>query len=274
MIAIVTDSSSYLTKEEVKALGVKIVPINYGVGEPNLKEGIGEENHGFKELIANNPGQCKTAHASTAAFSEVFKQLIDNGFQVLAIVLSSRLSGTYSSASVAARAISPENIRVLDSLLSAGGMAILAKRAAALIKEGLSLSEVFNALENLKKKMGIAFSVDHMEPLRKSGRILAVPQSARTILNVRPILLCKEGAVIYDGVARGRHKQVKELVSRIPSDVNEVVINYIDNEENAQMLIDEIRCKFPEIKISKSPLGPVLGIHLGLGVLVVSWVCR
>lgn len=273
MIAIVTDSTAYFSRKEADALGISIVPVNYGLGAPSKKEGFVNENAGFAQLLEEEPGQCRTAHSSTEDFKLVFQPLLKQGLEILCLTLSSRLSGTFGCAAMAAQALSPEKIMVVDSLSTGGGLALLAKRAAAMAKKGLPLKELAAAIEKLREKIGVAFSVEEMEPLRKSGRILAVPQSARTILNHRPILLCNEGAVVYAGLARGRNRQIKDLVGSIPDCASEALIHYIQDESSAAMLLESVREKLPHIRTSLSPLGPVLGIHLGAGVIGVAWIC-
>ncbi len=107
----------------------------------------------------------------------MFQELVGQGFEVLCIVISSRLSGTFSSACAAAREVAPEHIHVLDSLSTAGGMYLLVEHARRLAECGLSLSQVAAVLESRRQGIHTAFSVDDMEALRRSGRIGLVRRS-------------------------------------------------------------------------------------------------
>ncbi|MDF2685890.1 MAG: hypothetical protein K0S55_1071 [Clostridia bacterium] len=127
-------------------------------------------------------------------------------------------------------------------------------------------------LEELRDNIGVAFSVDDMNFLRLSGRLGIVPKSIGTILNNRPILLCREGAVVSKGLARGRKEQIKELADLVSINAKEVIIHYIDDEKYVGALSDEIKKKLPDVPIFINRLGPVLGIHLGPGVIGVSWI--
>jgi DegV family protein with EDD domain len=127
-------------------------------------------------------------------------------------------------------------------------------------------------IEDSRDKVGIAFSVDNMDALRRSGRLGIVRQSVGTILNIRPILLCEDGAVVAYGTARGRSEQIKELIARIPRNVKRVIVHNLGEKINLDFLITAIKRKFPSINVGRRKLGPVLGIHLGPGVIGVSWM--
>ncbi len=272
MIAIVTDSTAYLTKQEATDLGIRIVPMSYTVAGQMYNESYSDQNGDFESLIFKNAGRCTTSQAPRSAFMSVFDELIRQNYEVFCIVISSRLSGTYSSASLAAKEVSKDKIVVVDSLSTAGGLSILAKKAKELALKGLSLQEITNVIEKTRDKIGISFSVDNMDALRRSGRLGIVRQSVGTILNIRPILLCKDGAIISYGIARGKTEQIRELVSTIPHNAKEIIVHYLGKRINAEELVSGIKNKFPSIHIRQIELGPVLGIHLGLGIIGISWM--
>ena len=122
MIAIVTDSTVCIPKNEAEAYGIRIVPNSYSAGGQTYRESYSDRNGDFERRIFSNPAAGKTSQASAAAFIPVFRELIRGGFEVLCVVLSSRLSGTYSSACIAAREVDAERIAVVDSLTTAGGL--------------------------------------------------------------------------------------------------------------------------------------------------------
>lgn len=272
MIAIVTDSTAYLTKKEAKALGVRMVPMTYTVSGLPFNESFVDQNGNYERMIFRNLQRCTTAQAPISAFMSVFEELLRHNYEVFCIVMSSRLSGTYSSASIAAKEVDKDKIIVVDSLTTAGGLAMLVKKARKLADEGCSLQEITRVIEESRSKIGIAFSVDDMDALRRSGRLGIVRQSVGTILNIRPILLCEDGAVISHGVARGRSEQVRELIARIPHNVKRVIVHHLGEKVNIDGLIAAVKKRFPSIKINQCKLGPVLGIHLGPGVIGVSWM--
>lgn len=271
MIAIVTDSTAYLTKKEAKELGVRMVPMTYTVSGHLFNESFVDQNGNYERLIFRNLQRCTTSQAPISAFMSVFEELLRHDYEVFCIVISSRLSGTYSSASIAAKEVHKGKIIVVDSLTTAGGLAMLVRKAKKLADEGYSLKEITRIIEDCRDKIGIVFSVDNMDALRRSGRLGIVRQSVGTILNIRPILLCEDGAIVAYGAARGRSEQIKELIARIPRNVKKVVVHNLGEKINIDLMITSIKKKFPSIKVGRCKLGPVLGIHLGPGVIGVSW---
>lgn len=273
MIAIVTDTSAGFTKKEAQELGIHVVPMTYNVSDKLYFESFSDQNGDFESLIFKNPTAATTSQVSSSAFYNVFEELINKGYEVLCLVISSRLSGTYSSACLAARELGSEKVAVIDSLLTVGALRILTQKALDMANEGLLLNEIVNKLEQVKanETIGISFTVDNMDALRRSGRLGIVKQSVGTILNLRPILVLKDGAIVFKSISRGKADQIRELVNTIPSGATEVIIHYLEQTKNLDYLIKVIKNKFPNMRISDSKLGPVLSIHLGNSVLGISW---
>lgn len=274
MIAIVTDSTICIPKGEAEALGIRIVSNGYSVGDKLYREGYSDRNGDFERRIFQNPAACRTSQAPVSAFVPVFAELIKNGLEVLCIVLSSRLSGAYSSACIAAREVDARRIAVVDSLTTAGGLLLLAKRARALAAQGFSLEEIAERVTALRESTGIAFSVDDMAALRRSGRLGLVPQSIGTMLNIRPILQCVRGTVVARGLARGEAGRVRELTGRVPEGAREVVVHHMGDPLAGEPLFRSVKKRFPALEAGLYRLGPVLAVHLGTGTLGVAWICE
>ena len=272
MMAIVTDSTICIPRAEAEALGLHIVSNSYSINGQAYLEGFSDENGEFEQQIFADPENCKTSQAPVSGFIETFRDLIAQGMEVLCLVISSRLSGTFSSACIAAQEVDKQKIIVVDSLSTSGGLWLLAKRARMLAEKGLPLRQVAAALLQLRDKAGIVFSVNDMAALRRSGRLGVVPQSVGTVLNIRPILMCLRGAIVARGVARGNAERVRSLSSKVPSDAKEIVVHHMGERSSVQPLYESIRQRFPDAQIHVSKLGPVLSVHLGAGTVGVSWI--
>lgn len=271
MITIVTDSSSYFKKEEAQALGIRIVPMGYVINGRGYSESYADLNGDFENLLKSN-GSFSTSHPNLSAFLSCFEEELAKGNEILCITISSRLSGAYSTAYNAAKQTGSERIMVFDSYLVAGGLYLLIKKAQQLISSGLTLNEIMNKLQEVRDRISIAFSVDDMTPLRKSGRIGLVRMSVETILNKKPILLLKEGTVISNSIARGNNDIIRKLTQKVTADAGELVVNYIGNGRLAANLYGVLKDICPNAPISLQKMGPVLGIHLGLNVVAVSFI--
>lgn len=271
MIRLVTDSTAYLRKQEAEDLGILVVPISYCADGHCYQESYADQNPGF-ECLLNSGAQLTTAQPNPAAFLGVFQEALAQGDQVLCVTLSSRLSGTYAAAHMAARQAGNENVLVFDSRLTAGGLLLLLEEARALVDAGLSLAETAQRLAGVRDKISVAFSVDDMGPLRSSGRLSFVRANVRTILNIRPILLCRDGVVLFDTAARGSAGIIEKLAEKIPPQAKAAVVGYIEDARTASNLYNVIRERHPDLPVRLQKMGPVLGIHLGLRVVAVSHI--
>lgn len=269
MIVIVIDSTACMTREEARELGVVCVPMMYSIDGKNYTEHFIDDNGDYDKLIASAQ-DLKTSQASIDAYYKLFRGLLDTGFEVLCLTISSRLSGTFSNACVCARELGEDHIQVVDTRSTASGMFIMVKEARKLIDEGHTLLETKEALMEMRTQLETLFSVKDMTPLRRSGRLGPVRQSVGTILNIRPLLTVRDGSVEACGSARGRNEQLNCLVNAVPPEAEEITVHYILMEDDARIIAKRLeeRCKKP---IDMRKVGPVLAVHLGLDVLSVMW---
>lgn len=273
MITIVTDSSSYFKKAEAAELGVLVIPMYYTVNNQRYYESYGDQNGDFENLLKGK-AKVSTSQSNMGAFLSCFEEELTKNNQVLCITISSRLSGTFGSAYSAAKQTESDDIVVFDSRLTAGGMYLLIKETKKLIEKGMPLRDILRELPAIRDRITIAFSVDDITPLRNSGRLGFVRMSVSTILNIKPILLCEDGVVISDSVARGRIEIIKKLADKVAGNVSDVVINYIENQRAAADLYNVIKWQHPNAHIKLRKLGPILGIHLGLQVIGISFITK
>ena len=269
MITIITDSSSYFKKSEAQELGIKIVPINYYVDGQSYSESFIDQNGDFENLLKGN-GKYSTSHPNISAFLSAFEVELHNNNEVLCITISSRLSGAYGTAHTAAKQTESEKIAVFDSRFTAGGLYMLVKEAKKLVESGAGLGEILNELPAIRDKISIAFSVGDMTPLRNSGRMGFVRMSVSTFLNIKPILLCKDGAIVSDSVVHGNTELIKKLADRVNKNAKEIVINYIGDNQIATNLYHVIKKTTTDTPIYLQKIGPALGIHLGLKAIAIA----
>ena len=271
MIKIITDSTAYFKKSDAADFGVKIVPMRYNVGGQTYFESFSDKNGNFEELIQSD-SNFTTSQPNPASFLSAFEEELALDNEVLCITISSRLSGTYSCAYMAAKQTESDKICVFDSQLTAGGLYLLITKAKELIDSNMPLGEITKKLVEIRNRISVSFSVDDRAPLRNSGRIGFVRIGVGTILNIKPILLCEDGVVAFDSVARGKNEIVKKLADKIPENAQDVVINYTLNNHIASDLYNVIKEKYPNLNIRLSKIGPVLAIHLGLQAVGVSFI--
>lgn len=275
MIALVTDSTAYFTREEAQQLKITVAPMTYTVDGRLYHETYWGQNGDFEPLLRSNMTELRTSQTSVSTFMSIFSELFQQGCsEILCITLSSRLSGTYSSAVVAAREINAARITVMDSWLTAGAMQLLVEQAAGLLAGAANIADVLARLYALRDKISVTFSVSDLTQLRKSGRLGIIRQSISTILNNKPLFFCSEGAIVSAGVARGRSAQMEGLMRQVPQNAARLIVHFSQQEQhNAQLLGQRLSGAFPQTPVKLRGLGPVLSIHLGFSTLGIAWLC-
>ena len=273
MIAIMVDSAAGISRQEAEQLGAHYVPMTYTVDRQQFVEHYIGENGQFEPYIERDDVERRTSQASASAFITAFERQLAKGRQVLCITISSRLSGTYANAVMAAKEVNADEIKVLDSRNCAGGIYFLILRAQQLIEQGMSLNEIVNQLIAERNCIHNVFTVNDMTNLRKSGRLGVVRLSVSTILNLRPILCLQNGSVFSKSVARGNHEQLRMLVESVPVGTRFVVVHSRDNNPQLPTIQEMLRNRLgDELELRIVSLGPVLTIHLGLTYLGVCWM--
>ncbi len=269
MIVIATDSSACLTKRNAHDLGVIYVPMTYTLCGKTYTESFIGANGDFVPLLEAEPNP-HTSQPAIGRYFRTFKALRKAGFEVLCLTISSRLSGTFSNATACAHDLGDDGIRVVDTRTTAIGLAFLVREARRLIEAGATLDEAAGAIAAMRGRVKTVFSVSDMAPLRRSGRLGPVRQSVSAILNIRPLLTCRDGAVVACGITHGPNDQLRQLARAVPENALEVAVQYIAESESARDLAGMI-CDRRGGEVMMRKLGPVLGIHLGLTVLGVMW---
>lgn len=268
MIFLVSDSTACISRQEAIALQCVMVPMHYiKDGQEAYLEGYIEDSPPWQDL--QQLEDFSTAQASTSAFLEVFTKLREQGHQALCITISSRLSGTFSNALKAAEDME-DNVLVVDSRTTAGALYLLLREARRMIDEGLPLQACFDQLLALRKRSHTIFTLQDMEPLRRSGRLGYMRSSVSTLLNLRPLLTLQDGSVVSHSLARGKQDQLRQMVLGLQGKPTEVIVQHCGDEEEAQALSARLAEK--GITVLRRQIGIVLAIHLGLPILSTAWM--
>lgn len=215
MIKILIDSSSDIEEEEAKRLGVELLPMEIRFGEESYFDGVTlSHRHFFEKLVEGNDFP-KTSQINEYRWSEAFERMTKDGDTVLAIVLSSRLSGTFACAERAAKRF--ENVYVVDSLNAATGERILCDYALRLVKEGRDAPDIVQELNKAKTRIRVLAVLDTLKYLRKGGRISGIVALAGEMLSVKPVVSVIDGEVKVIGKALGSKRSnnlLQQLVQK------------------------------------------------------------
>lgn len=270
MIAIVTDSSVGYSTAEITSRGIlSVVPLNYQMGGYFYEEYASDRNGDYLTRMARL-SPCKTAQPALNNFIRTFQSLTDKGCDVICIVLSSALSGTYSSACFAADQVGG-NIRVVDSGTIGPGMHLLVDEAVNMVKCGLSFAEIAEHLEEIKRKIGIVFTVETLDRLLFGGRLNNA--KAKATLNLRPVFELKS-KILFKANVRGSRERLELLCSLVPDGTRRLIVGRCGPETDVSDFTSLLKARFPQVNIHQRVLGPVLSIHTGLGAFGAAYVTK
>lgn len=206
MIKILTDSASDIDLQEAKDLGIDLIPLKVQFGQEEFLDGVTLSHKDFFEKLIETDDFPKTSQINEYQFNERFEELTQDGSQVLAITISSKLSGTYNSAVQAAKNFEGK-VFVLDSLNVCIGERILVQYALKLVQENkLSISQIYDELNEKKNKIQLMAVLDTLKYLRKGGRISAFTAFAGNLLSIKPVISVVKGEVKLVGKAIGSRK--------------------------------------------------------------------
>jgi DegV family protein with EDD domain len=274
-VAVVTDSTTYLPRELLEHWDIRQVSLYVGWDGDLRAEHEYEDLADFYARLRDSATLPSTSQPSVGDFMACFEPLLRAGRDVVSIHLASGLSGTYESASEAARTLAADGhagrIEVLDGQTGAGGLGCLVVAAARAAEQGAALGEVVDAVRRARAGLEIWFCLDTLEYLRRGGRIGAAQAMVGTALQVKPILTF--GSEITPvGRVRTRRRAFERMVGHLGElrqrGAKDWVVQHAQAAEDADRLVAHGTEIFGTAPLFCTQVGPVLGAHLGSGLLV------
>lgn len=262
-VQIVTDSTAYFTRKDAIDKQINIVPLSVNFCGSVEKEGFSGEFREFFNKLKNSNEFPTTSQPAVGDFVEAYKKALEVGEEIITIVISAELSGTYNSARLAADMVAPDKITIIDSKTSAANLKLLVETAVQLSEQGLSRKEIENELIRQRENMSINLTVDTLEYLKRGGRLSNATALIGTLLNIKPVIGLVDGKLVPVGKERGKKKAMETIISKIPENVKRISIAHIQNLDEAEQYKNELEKRFPNTAITIDELGPVIGSHLG-----------
>lgn len=273
-VKILTDSTSYIDENLRQELDIERVCLNVTFDNESFKE-TEISNEVFYEKM-DEKGIPISSQPSIAEMEEKMNNIVNNGDELLCIFLSSKMSGTYSTAHLVKNMILEKNenakIEIIDSksnCMQLGFASILAAKAA---KEGKSLEEVKNIAEENLKRSRFLFIPDNLTYLQKGGRIGDAGALIGNFLKIIPILTVENGETTVLTKIRTKKRAINTMVDKMLEDIEncgglgDMIIHHINCLDEALELSEKIKEKI-NININICDIGPVIGLHVGPGAI-------
>jgi DegV family protein with EDD domain len=271
----VTDSTAFLDGALVNHPDLYTVPLTILLDGEEYSDGIDLTSTQLFERLKQQKKPPTTSQPSIGAFQVLYEQLSKDYDQVVAVLLSAKLSGTVSSSEQAAKLVSIP-VTTIDSKILTYPLSALLKKGMELLEEGNSLEFVIEQLESLRETNETYVLIGSLEQLHRSGRMSGLQFFLGSMLNVKPIIRIEDGALNVKEKVRSEKKAKEKIldylrISYEKYQFREVYILYGLHEEQATSWQAELEIEFPRLKIIKCPLGAVIGVHAGENTLGISW---
>lgn len=205
MIKIIIDSASDIAKDEADEMGIYLISMKVRFGDVEYSDGVDITKKEFFEKLIESAELPQTSQVNEYSWEESFGELTADGSEVIAITISSKLSGTYSSAVKAAKKFGGK-VHVVDSIQACIGERVLLRYALRLVNEGKSAVEIVKELNDKKHKIQLLAVLDTLKYLRKGGRISSVAAIAGELLSIKPVICITKGEIKLLGKAMGSKK--------------------------------------------------------------------
>jgi len=276
-IAVVLDSTTTLPHGYLSELETRTAPaIIIWEGE-ELLDGVDIQPDEFYARLAVAKEMPSTSQATPVMFKGIFDELVGKGYEILAVTISSKLSGMYTSAVQAKHALENARIEVVDSLTGTMTIGLSLGRMLEALKSGAGLEKCRQVLEDALANTGVLLTVETLDFLHRGGRIGGAQKFLGSALQLKPILEVTNGA--FEGLekVRTRGKALDRLVDLTIEKIGdrrpvEIAALHANAEEVAHELVEKVRARVDVAKAYVTGVSPAVGVHLGPGTVGLAFL--
>ena len=268
-ISIVTDSTCDLPLDLIQKHGISVVPMYIMTPGGELRDGIDLSRQEFYEKLSEYKPHPTTAAPSTEYFKRVYENLAQKGAtEIISIHISRKLSAVVDIATQSAKETTVVPVTVFDSRQLSLGTGFEVITAAESVKKGQSVEEILRVLDDQIKRTHVFAALDTLEFLRRSGRMNFALSFLGSLLRIKPFLKMYDGNPTAERV-RTREKAMKRLVELLKeaAPLERAALLYSRAKDRAEELLENVKPLLPEGNILVEEINPVLGTHIGPGVI-------
>ncbi len=275
-VAIVTDSTAYIPDELIKKYDIHVIPLNVNWSGKSYLDNVDITPEEFYQRLQIEQELPTTSQPSAGAFQSLFLKLAENYTGVVAILISSDLSGTIASAMAAKHMVGDFPVEVVDSRLTTMASGFLVFKAAEIAQQGGDIDQVAEAARSLIGKVRVMFVVDTLEYLHKGGRIGGAKRLLGSLLAMKPILELKDGKIEPLESVRTKKKAIRAMLSQLDYDASgkdniHLTVFHGVAESDAAAIQNTLQGKHEPESLIISKLSPVLGVHTGPGTVGIAY---
>jgi len=276
-IAIVTDSTAYIPNDLVQQYLISVAPQVLIWGDEVFEDGVDIQPGEFYTRLKNAKIMPTTSQVSPKAFKDIFDQRLEEGYQILTILVSEQLSGTLASAIQARELLPGAPIEIVDSRTTAMAMGFQVLAAARAAADGATLADCKAIAIKSREHTGVIFAVNTLEFLHRGGRIGGAARLLGTALNMKPILEVTGGRVEPIQRVRTRSKSLNRLVELVEERIAgrqpvRLATLHANSPEDAKTILKATSEKVNAVETIFSEVSPVVGTHTGPGTVGIAFM--
>ncbi|AVK64070.1 DegV family protein [Lactobacillus sp. CBA3606] len=276
--AIVTDSASYLSAADIKKYNIHVVPITVIFGKQTYLENVEMTTKEFYERMRTAPELPTTTQVTLGQMQQMYDQLAAEGYDnVISIHLSSGITSFITNLESYLPNVTNIKVYPFDSLITAAGEAYMALLAAKLVAAGQTPAQVIEQLHQLRETTEVYFVVDNLSHLVRTGRLSNASGLVGNLLRIKPVLTFEDGKIVAiekERTMRRAYQAIKAKLAAAIAAADYPLRVTIENGNNpklqAEWTADLIK-SFPDLTIDEGEIGPVVGVHVGEGVMGLIW---
>lgn len=277
--AFVTDSTAYIPSEFLSDLNITVAPQVLIWGDQTFRDGVDILPDEFYARLRTAKVMPTTSQVSVVDMQKIFQGLVEQGFDVVGLFVSAKLSGTMQSALQGREALgnAADKVSIVDSNSTAMAMGFQILAAARAAKEGANLHEVLHVAEQARNQTGIFLAVDTLEFLHRGGRIGGATRFIGTALNLKPVLELKDGRIEPIERVRTKSKAIERVVELVAEHTEgkkpvRLATLHADAENEARAMLELARARINPVETIFTAVSPVVGTHAGPGTLGIAFM--
>ncbi len=272
MLRIVMDSAGDIPAKWLEEFDIQVIPINIHFLDKTYLQGVDLTNEGFYQLVDESGVIPKTSQPTPHQFTEFYRRIAEPGDTILSIHVTSKLSGTYESAELAARELQDEfNVIPFDSMGGSAGQGYQCREAREMDRQGCSVEQILKRLDFIRRKTEIILTLDTLDYARMSGRVKTLQAALASLLNVKPMIVLKDGFLDMQDKVRTRRKAIERMLEEMKARIGDQLVNmavvHARDLESGQALFERVKKDFNHKHLIMTELSIGIAANLGPGTV-------
>lgn len=276
--AIVTDSASYLSAADVEKYDIHVVPITVIFGQQTYLENVEITSKESYERMRTAPELPTTTQITLGQMQTMYDQLAEAGYDaVISIHLSSGITSFITNLESYLPNVTNIKVYPFDSLITAAGEADMVLLAAKLVAAGYTPEQVIEQLKKIRETTDVYFVVDNLSHLVRTGRLSNASGLVGNLLRIKPVLTFQDGKIVAIQKERTMRRAYTAIKAKLAAAID--AADYplrvtIENGNNPKLQAEwtaDLKASFPDLTIDEGEIGPVVGVHVGEGVMGLIW---